>query len=45
MSDKPDKTFAVIRNFDSLPDDAVVPTAVTAQLTGLSERTVAITQN
>jgi hypothetical protein len=40
MSGKPDKILEVLRNFDSLPDDAVIPAAATAQLTSLSERTV-----
>jgi len=31
---------AIVRNFDQLPDDAVVPSAVTAALHGVSERTV-----
>lgn len=30
----------ILERFDSLPDDAVVPTKVTATVTGLSERTV-----
>jgi hypothetical protein len=36
-----DKYIAeVLRQFDSLPDDAVVPTRVTAAVHGISERTV-----
>jgi hypothetical protein len=30
----------ILRRFDSLPDDAVVPTRVTAAVHGVSERTV-----
>jgi hypothetical protein len=35
-----DKLAELIRRFDSLPDDAVVPTPVTAAVHGVSERTV-----
>jgi hypothetical protein len=32
--------FEIIKNFDKLPDDAIVPRKVTALLLGMSERTV-----
>jgi len=35
-----DSTADLIRRFDELPDDAVVPTKVTAAVHGVSERTV-----
>jgi len=39
------KAFEILRHWDSLPDDCVVQTKVTALVTGLSERTVRITRN
>ena len=35
-----DKFTQLIRDFDALPDDAVVPSRVTAAVHGVSERTV-----
>jgi hypothetical protein len=35
-----DDIAEILRRFDQLPDDAVVPTEVTAILHGVSERTV-----
>jgi hypothetical protein len=32
--------MVTIKNFDDLPDDAVVPRRVTAEVLGMSERTV-----
>ena len=40
MLNKPDKIIDALRSFDALPDDAIVPTKITARLTGLSERTI-----
>jgi hypothetical protein len=34
------KYAELVRHFDKLPDDAVVPTPVTAAVHGVSERTV-----
>jgi hypothetical protein len=36
----PDDTADILKAFDTLPDDAVVPTRVTALVHGISERTV-----
>jgi hypothetical protein len=33
-------TLEIVKRFDQLPDDAVVPTAVTALVHNVSERTV-----
>jgi len=39
-SDALSKAFEKVRQFDSLPDDAVLQTKITALLLGCSERTV-----
>ena len=36
----PPDLLALIKNFDSLPDDMVIPTKVTARVHNISERTV-----
>jgi hypothetical protein len=40
MSHDFSKSFEILRNWDSLPDDAVISTKVTALLLGCAERTV-----
>jgi hypothetical protein len=40
MPIKDKDTAEVLRQFDLLPDDAVVPTRITAAIHGVSERTV-----
>jgi hypothetical protein len=39
-TDDTDNIAEILRRFDQLPDDAVVPTAVTAAVHGVSPRTV-----
>jgi len=39
-TDDTDNIAEILRRFDQLPDDAVVPTAVTAAIHGVSPRTV-----
>jgi hypothetical protein len=39
-TDNTDNIAEILRRFDELPDDAVVPTAVTALLHGISAQTV-----
>jgi ABC-type proline/glycine betaine transport system ATPase subunit len=39
-SNDTNNTAAIVRRFDELPDDAVVPTEVTAAIHGVSPRTV-----
>jgi hypothetical protein len=36
----PNNAFTAVKNFELLPDDAVLPTKATAIILGLSERTV-----
>jgi hypothetical protein len=40
LPDDNDDLAELLRRFDTLPDDAVVPTRVTAAVHGVSERTV-----
>jgi hypothetical protein len=39
-TDDTDNIAEILRRFDQLPDDAVVPTRVTAAVHGVSQRTV-----
>jgi hypothetical protein len=34
------RAFEIVKNFDLLPDDAVVQTKITSVVTGLSDRTI-----
>jgi len=40
MSHDFSKSFEILRNWDSLPDDAVISTKITALVLGCAERTI-----